>query len=66
MVDGALFADSSSDSSPDPSPDPSLDPGQPSAETRESDVLGTKRKGTFQWPPECVWPFLDRGPDGDA
>jgi len=65
MVDGALFVDPSSDALADP-PAPAFDPGQPSAETRESDVPGTKRKSTFQWPPDCLWPFLDPGPVGDA
>jgi hypothetical protein len=24
------------------------------------------QKAAFQWPPDCVWPFMDRGSDSDT
>jgi hypothetical protein len=23
-------------------------------------------KATFQWPPGCLWPFIDHGPEDDT
>ena len=28
--------------------------------------LAVVRKATFQWPPDCVWPFVDSGSDSDT
>jgi len=25
-----------------------------------------KAKATFYWPPSCLWPFIDHGPEEDA
>jgi hypothetical protein len=25
-----------------------------------------KPKATFQWPPNCLWPFIDHGSDNDT
>jgi hypothetical protein len=25
-----------------------------------------KPKATFQWPPDCLWPFIDHGSDTDT
>jgi hypothetical protein len=29
-------------------------------------VLTYKPKATFHWPPDCLWPFLDHGPESDT
>jgi hypothetical protein len=29
-------------------------------------VLTYKPKATFQWPPECLWPFMDHKVDRDT
>jgi hypothetical protein len=26
-------------------------------------VLTYKPKATFHWPPDCLWPFMDHGPE---
>jgi hypothetical protein len=49
-----------------PFADPSLDPDQDPDELRPSTLLTTRPKATFQWPPECLWPFLDRGRDKES
>ncbi len=46
----------------DPSPDPHKHPD----ERRPSELLTTKPKATFQWPPDCLWPFIDRGWDSET
>jgi hypothetical protein len=30
------------------------------------DVLTYKPKATFQWPPDCLWPFMDEVPHTDT
>jgi len=46
----------------DPSPDRDDHFGLP--EPPESLIV--TRKATFQWPPECAWPFMDRKWDSDT
>jgi hypothetical protein len=29
-------------------------------------VLTYKPKATFHWPPDCLWPFMDHGPEEDT
>jgi hypothetical protein len=29
-------------------------------------VLSYKPKATFHWLPDCLWPFMDHGPDNDT
>jgi hypothetical protein len=45
-----------------PSPDPDDRVGEPSP----PEPLAIIRKVTFQWPPDCVWLFMDRESDSDA
>lgn len=40
--------------------DPSRDPDLPPDEPRHPDLLATRPKATFQWPPDCLWPFIDQ------
>jgi hypothetical protein len=45
-----------------PSPDPDQHPNEP----RKSEPLTARPKVTFQWPPDCLWPFIDRGWDSET
>jgi hypothetical protein len=29
-------------------------------------VLTYKLNATFHWPPDCLWPFMDHGPEEDT
>jgi hypothetical protein len=29
-------------------------------------ILPYKPKATFQWPPDCLWPFMDHGPENET
>jgi hypothetical protein len=29
-------------------------------------VLTRKPKAVFQWPPDCLWPFIDHGSEKDT
>jgi hypothetical protein len=49
-----------------PFPDPSPDPDQPPDETTPSEHLTVRPRATFQWPPDCLWPFIDRNRDTDS
>jgi hypothetical protein len=49
-----------------PFPDPSPDPDQHPYEPRTSELLTPRPKATFQWPPDCLWPFIDRGWDSET
>lgn len=40
----------------DPSPDPKAQADEPKLPER----LVTRAQATFQWPPDCLWPFVDR------
>ena len=42
-----------------PSAVPSSDPDQRPNEPRKPELLTARPKATFQWPPDCVWPFTD-------
>jgi hypothetical protein len=42
------------------------DPDQHPKEQRTSELLTTRPKTTFQWPPDCLWPFIDRGWDSET
>jgi hypothetical protein len=46
----------------DPSPDPGGGPNEP----RKSELLTVGAKATFQWPPDCLWPFVDHKEDNDT
>jgi len=46
----------------DPSPDPDGGPNEP----RTSELLTVGPKATFQWPPDCRWPFVDHKGDNDT
>jgi hypothetical protein len=45
----------------DPLPDRDDHCGEPA-----SSELIARPKTVFQWPPDCVWPFMDRGSDTDT
>jgi hypothetical protein len=45
-------------------PTPHLD--RSPTELRIPEVLTVRPKATFQWPPDCVWPFLEQDRDGEA
>jgi hypothetical protein len=44
----------------DPSPDRDDHLGVP----KPSEPLAIPRNAAFQWPPDCLWPFVDRGSEG--
>ena len=46
--------------------DPSPDPRGQADEPKTSGPLVTKPKATFQWPPDCLWPFVDQKVDSDT
>jgi hypothetical protein len=46
----------------DPSPDRDDHLGVP----KPSEPLAITRKAPFQWPPDCFWPFIDRGSEGET
>jgi CheY-like chemotaxis protein len=46
----------------DPSPDPDQHPNEP----RKSELFTARPKATFQWPPDYLWPFIDRGWDSET
>jgi hypothetical protein len=46
----------------DPSPDRDDHCGGP----EPSELLVTRPKAAFQWPPDCAWPFIDHGRAGDT
>jgi hypothetical protein len=35
-------------------------------EQKKLTILTYKPKATFRWPPDCMWPFLDRGLQKDT
>jgi DNA-binding NtrC family response regulator len=35
-------------------------------EPRKSELLTARSKATFQWPPDCLWPFIDHGWDSET
>jgi len=49
-----------------PSAVPSPDSDQHPNESRKPELLTTRPKATFQWPPDCVWPFTDHKRNGEA
>jgi hypothetical protein len=46
----------------DPSPGPRERPDEP----KPAEPLVTKPKVTFQWPPDCLWPFIDQEVESDT
>ena len=46
----------------DPSPDRDDHCGGP----EPPEPVVPRPKAAFQWPPDCVWPFIDRGRAGDT
>jgi hypothetical protein len=49
-----------------PSADLSLDPDQHPEEPKPFEQRRTRTKATFQWPPDCLWPFMDGGWDSET
>ena len=49
-----------------PFTDPSSDTNQHANEPRKSELLPGRLKATFQWPPDCLWPFIDHGSDSET
>ncbi len=49
-----------------PFADPSPDRDDHCEEPTLPEVLASRPKAAFQWPPDCVFPFMDRGSDGDT
>ena len=50
-----------------PSADPSPDPDQhPDTLKPFERPRPTRFKATFQWPPDCLWPFLDNRWDSET
>jgi hypothetical protein len=43
-----------------PYADPAIDPNRRLDDTQLPAVVATRRKATFQWPPDCLWPFIDQ------
>ena len=43
-----------------PFADLSPDRDDHSGEPKPSELLATRPKATFQWPPDCPWPFLEQ------
>jgi hypothetical protein len=35
-------------------------------EPKQTDPLAVSPKVAFQWPPDCVWPFIDLRRDSDT
>jgi hypothetical protein len=33
---------------------------------KDAQVPSYKLKATFHWPPDCLWPFMDHGPENDT
>jgi hypothetical protein len=46
----------------DPLPDPDLRPDEP----RPPELLTARPKATFQWPPDCLRPFIDHRWDNET
>jgi hypothetical protein len=46
----------------DPSPERDDHCGEPAS----SELIANRPKAAFQWPPDCLWPFTDRGSDTDT
>jgi hypothetical protein len=49
-----------------PFADPSPDRDDQCGEPNPSELLSTRPKAAFQWPPDCTWPFMDHGRDSDT
>ena len=49
-----------------PFADPSPDRDDHYEEPTLPEVLTSRTKAAFQWPPDCVWPFVDRASDSDT
>jgi hypothetical protein len=44
---------------------PSYDPDYFPDDSKPKD-LAHKPKAVFQWPPDCLWPFIDHGSENDT
>jgi hypothetical protein len=44
---------------------PLYDTDQLSNDLKSKDPIH-KAKATFYWPPSCLWPFIDQGPEEDT
>jgi hypothetical protein len=44
---------------------PSYDPDHFPDDSKPKD-LTHKSKAVFQWPPDCLWPFIDHGSEKDT
>jgi hypothetical protein len=41
---------------------PSYDSFQQPHQPEKSEVVADRPKVSFQWPPDCLWPFMEHGP----
>jgi hypothetical protein len=39
---------------------------QQSDELKKLEVPTSRANATFHWPPDCMWPFVDHGSDGET
>jgi hypothetical protein len=46
----------------EPSPDSQTQADKP----KEPEPPATKPKATFEWPPDCLWPFVDHKAGSDT
>ena len=49
-----------------PFADPSPDQDDHCGELASSELIANGPKTAFQWPPDCLWPFMDRRSDTDT
>jgi hypothetical protein len=49
-----------------PFADPSSDRDDHYGEPTLPEVVASRPKAAFQWPPDCAWPFMDRGSGSDT
>jgi hypothetical protein len=49
-----------------PFADPSSDSQAQTDEPKQPEPLVAKPKATFQWPPDCLWPFVDHKAGSDT
>ena len=45
---------------------PSSDSFPEPDELEKPDVVTSRPKSRFQWPPNCLWPFMDHGPETET
>ena len=45
---------------------PSYDSLQQPDRREKSEVVASRPKARFQWPPDCLWPFMEHGPETET